>query len=262
VGCGPAGLSASLHAGKAGLKYVTLDKEPDLGGTVRHYPRKKLVMTSPVKIPGFGKIGAREIRKEELMEAWARIAVEADLPLHGNRTVQSVRQDGDGFVVDTNAESYRARRVILAIGRRGIPRKLGVPGEDLPNVQYSLAEPESFQGDRIVVVGGGDSAVEAAVALADQPNNRVRISYRKEKFGRIKQGNRERIDKAISDGRLEVLWSTTVTKVEQDRIWLTGAGAAEEPLDNDQLFVFAGGELPTGFLRDCGVEIDTKFGAA
>lgn len=261
VGSGPAGLSASLHAKRAGMRFVTLEKEPDLGGTVRHYPRKKLVMTSPVKIPGFGKIGAREIRKEDLMATWSRIATEADLPLHGDRTVHAVRKNGDGFVVETNAEEYRARRVILAIGRRGIPRKLGVPGEDLPNVQYSLAEPESFQDDRILVVGGGDSAIEAAVALAEQPSNQVRISYRKDKFSRIKPGNRTKVDDAVAKGLLEIRWSTTVTRVEPDKIWLGSDGSSEQPLDNDQLFVFAGGELPTGFLRECGVEIDTKFGA-
>lgn len=262
VGCGPAGLSASLHARKAGLRFVTLDKEPDLGGTVRHYPRKKLVMTAPVKIPGFGKIGAREIRKEDLIETWNRIAAEADLPLHANRTVQAVRHSDKGFVVETSVESFEARRVILAIGRRGIPRKLGVPGEDLPNVQYSLAEPESFRGDRILVVGGGDSAIEAAVALAEQPENRVRLSYRKDKFSRIKPGNREKIDKALQSGAVDILWSSQVTRIEPERVWLSSVEWGEKPVDNDQLFVFAGGELPTGFLRDCGVEIATKFGAA
>lgn len=261
VGAGPAGLSASLHAKGAGLRFVTLDKEPDLGGTVRHYPRKKLVMTAPVKVPGFGKIGSREIRKEDLIETWTRIATEAELPIRTGRTVTAVRRDGDELVVETSAESYRARQVILAIGRRGIPRRLGVPGEEGSNVQYALAEPESFQGDHIMVVGGGDSAVEAAVALADQPGNQVRLSYRRDRFGRIKPGNRDRITDALDRGLLEVHWSTTVTRIESDKVWLTGADATEYSLVNDQVFIFAGGELPTGFLKECGVRVDTKFGA-
>jgi len=261
VGAGPAGLSASLHARQAGMRFVTLDKEPDIGGTVRHYPRKKLVMTSPVKVPGFGKIGSKEIRKEDLIETWQRIVKEADLPLRTGHTVNAVRRDGRHFVVEAGAESYRARRVILAIGRRGLPRKLGVPGEEGPNVQYSLAEPESFQGDRILVVGGGDSAVEAAMALADQPGNRVRISYRRDKFGRIKAGNRERVDEALQRGKLEVHWSTEVSRIEDGRVWLTSSEQGEVPIDNDQVFVFAGGELPTGFLKECGIQVDTKFGA-
>jgi thioredoxin reductase (NADPH) len=261
VGAGPGGLSASLHARQARMRFVTLDKEPDIGGAVRHYPRKKLVMTSPVKVPGFGRIGSKEIRKEDLIETWQRIVKEADLPLRTGRTVSAVRRDGRHFIVEAGPESYRARRVILAIGRRGLPRKLGVPGEEGPNVQYSLAEPESFQGDRILVVGGGDSAVEAAIALADQPGNRVRISYRRDKFGRIKAGNRERVDEALQRGKLEVHWSTEVSRIGDGRVWLTSDEQGEIPIDNDQVFVFAGGELPTGFLKECGIQVDTKFGA-
>lgn len=260
VGAGPGGLSASLHARDAGLSFVTLDKEPDLGGTVRHYPRKKLVMTAPVKVPGFGKIGSREMRKEDLIETWQRISSEADLPIRTGRIVTAVRRDAEGFLVETNVESYRAQRVVLAIGRRGLPRKLGVPGEEGANVQYALAEPESFQGDRILVVGGGDSAVEAAMALADQPGNRVRISYRRDKFGRIKPANRERVGDALQRGKIEVHWSTEVARIEGDKVWLTPGDRKNYPVDNDQVFVFAGGELPTGFLKECGIEVDTKFG--
>lgn len=260
VGAGPAGLSASLYAREAGLRFVTLDKEPDLGGTVRHYPRKKLVMTAPVKVPGFGKIGQKEIQKEDLIGTWTRIADEAQLPIQTNRVVKAVKREGEGFLVETNAEPYRARRVILAIGRRGLPRKLGVPGEESPNVQYALAEPESFQGDRILVVGGGDSAVEAACALAEQPSNKVRLSYRGDRFGRIKPGNRDRIGQALDQGLVEVHWQTTVNRIEPDEVWLTGA-QSEYAVPSDQVFIFAGGELPTGFLKECGVQVDTKFGA-
>jgi thioredoxin reductase (NADPH) len=227
---------------------------------VRHYPRKKLVMTSPVKVPGFGKIGSKEIRKEDLIDTWTRIAKEADLPIRPNRMVKAVKRAGNGFVVETNAEAYKARRVVLAIGRRGIPRRLEVPGEEGANVLYALAEPEAYQGDQILVVGGGDSAVEAAVALAEQPNNTVRMSYRGDRFGRIKPGNRERIGHALDRGLLEVHWETNVSRIEGDKVWLKGK-SREFSLPNDQVFIFAGGELPTGFLKECGVKVDTKFGA-
>ncbi len=262
VGAGPGGLSASLHANRAGMRFLTVDKEPDLGGTVRHYPRKKLVMTEPVKVPGFGKIGAREIRKEDLISVWTRIATEAQLPIRTGRTVRAIRREGAGFVVDTGSEAYRTKRVILAIGRRGLPRKLGVPGEDAPNVQYALAEPESFDGDRIVVVGGGDSAVEATLALAERPATTVRLSYRRDRFSRIKPGNRSRIDDALSRRALEVHWSTSVSRIEPERIWLSSVETRRDyALDNEQVFIFAGGELPTAFLRECGVQVDTRFGA-
>lgn len=261
VGAGPAGISASLHAKHHGLSFVTLDKEPDLGGTVRHYPRKKLVMTEPVRIPGVGKIGAREIRKEELIDVWTRLANEAEIPFHGNQLIESVTAIPGGFEVRSGSDSYRAARVILAIGRRGVPRKLGVPGEESPNVQYALAEPEAFEGDRILVVGGGDSAVEAALALSEQNSTEVRLSYRRDAFSRIKPGNRQRIDTALGQGRVEIHWSTTVSEVRNDAVVLTSGGSEPYELPTDQVFVFAGGELPTRFLKTCGIEIDTKFGA-
>jgi len=262
VGAGPAGLGASLYAREAGLRFVTLEREADPGGTVRHYPRKKLVMTSPVTIPGFGKLGSKQIVKEDLIEMWDRIS--DGLPIRTGRTVESVTRSERGFVVEAGGERHRARRVVLAIGRRGVPRKLGVPGEELDNVQYALAEPEEFGGDRVLVVGGGDSAVEAALAISEVPGAEVRISYRRDQFSRIKPDNRTRVESAMGNGDLEVHWSTHLTRIERDIVWLeNGKSAAEaRPLLNDQVLIFAGGELPTRFLRGCGVQIETKFGTA
>jgi thioredoxin reductase (NADPH) len=262
VGAGPAGLAASLHAREAGLRFVTLERESDPGGTVRHYPRKKLVMTAPLKVPGHGKVGAHEMLKEDLIALWDRLA--AGLPIHTDVTVKVVHHAGNGFAIETNRYGYHARRVILAIGRRGVPRKLGVPGEDLPNVQYALAEPEAFRGDRVLVVGGGDSAVEAALSLGEQKGTNVRMSYRREQFSRIKPANRTRVEEAIEDGAVEVHWSTEVSRIDADKVWLSSsrAGSPSLSVPVDQVLIFAGGELPTPFLRQCGVEIDTKFGTA
>ncbi len=160
----------------------------------------------------------------------------------------------------TTVREIETRRIVLAIGRRGIPRKLGVPGEELPKVAYSLREPESFGNDRIVVVGGGDSAVEAALALAEQPGNEVRISYRGEGFRRVKPKNHERVEAALAAGSLEILWNTNLVRIEPESVVYRNGGG-DVTLPNDYAFIFAGGELPTKFLRDCGVEIDTKFGA-
>jgi thioredoxin reductase len=262
VGAGPAGLAASLYAREAGLRFVTIEKETDLGGTVRHYPRKKLVMTAPVTVPGIGKVGDREMLKEDLVDLWKRLA--EGLRIDTGVTVKVVHKAGDGFALETDRYGYHARRVILAIGRRGVPRKLGVPGEDLDNVQYALAEPEAFGGDRVLVVGGGDSAIEAALAVSEVPGTKVRISYRRDAFGRIKPGNRARLDAALASGAVELLLSTNVSRIERERVWLTGnvSGDVARPIDNDQVLIFAGGELPTAFLRECGVEIETKFGTS
>lgn len=260
VGCGPAGLSAALHCLDRGIRYVALEKE-DVGGAVRHYPRKKLVMTYPVKVPGYGKISAREIVKEDLIALWEDVIERTGLEVQTHQTVTAVmKEESDAFTVLTEGGSHRAGRVVLAIGRRGVPRKLGIPGEDSPKVAYALREPEAYQGDQILVVGGGDSAVEAALSLSEQPGNRVRISYRREAFSRIKPMNHERIQDAIGRSSLEVLWTTRPAEIQPDRVVLRGEREGAFALPNDHVFVFIGGQLPSGFLRACGVEIDTKFG--
>jgi thioredoxin reductase len=260
VGCGPAGLSATVNCAFHGLRYATLEKE-DIGGTVRYYPRKKLVMTAPVKVPGYGKLGFREVTKEELTRVWADIVDKTGVLIRTEETVAGVSPTEDGcFAVQSSSNSYKSKRVVLAIGRRGVPRKLNVPGERLPKVIYSLREPEAYQHDRIAVVGGGDSAIEAALALADQPQNEVKISYRRDKFSRIKPGNMERIEEAIARQRIEVLWSSQVEEIKPESIVLTDRAGAATTIPNDTVAVFAGGELPTKFLQTCGVAIDTKFG--
>jgi len=258
VGCGPAGLSASLHCLHHGLRFVTLEKE-DIGGTVRYYPRKKIVMTSTVKVPGYGKLAFREIRKEELIGIWEDIVARTNLQVTTGVTVTGVARAHDGsFTVTSGGGTYRARRVVLAIGRRGVPRKLDVPGEDLPKVIYSLREPEAFQRDRVLVVGGGDSAIEAALALADQPGNEVTISYRRDRFSRLKPGNVARIEQAIERGRVQVLWNTNIVNIEPTSVTYRNGTTATIP--NDVVAIFAGGELPLKFLQECGVQVDTKFG--
>jgi thioredoxin reductase len=260
VGCGPAGLSAALTARHAGLSCVTLDKEPDIGGTVRHYPRKKIVMTSPVHVPSVGKLPYRELSKEELVATWERIVADTGVPIRTGETVRHVRRDGPAFEVETDRDRVRARAVVLAIGRRGIPRKLGVPGEEAGKVCYALREPETYAGDRILVVGGGDAAIEAALALCQVPGTRVHLSYRGERFSRIKPANLAKIEAAQASRAVRVLLGTHVRAIGADEVEIVDGAGAVTILPNDDVFVFIGGELPTAFLRDCGVEIEVKFG--
>jgi thioredoxin reductase/Pyruvate/2-oxoacid:ferredoxin oxidoreductase delta subunit len=261
VGCGPAGLSASVNCIQRKMKFVTIDKEEAIGGAVRHYPRKKLVMTYPVKISGYGKLRIREIQKEELIELWEDVAAKVGLKVNAGETVSEVKWQPSGwFDVTTDKATYKTKRVIIAIGRRGVPRKLNVPGEDSPKVAYTLKEPEQFQNDKVTVVGGGDSAIEAALALSEQPGNAVRISYRKDRFSRIKPMNHQRIQDAISQRRVEVLWSTSLRAIESDAVVYGNGKSDTVRIANDYVFVFIGGELPTKFLKSCGIQIDTKFG--
>lgn len=259
VGCGPAGLSASVNCIHRGLRYATIEQE-DVGGTVRYYPRKKLVMTAPVKVPGYGRLSYREILKEDLISLWEDIIAKTGVAVRTEEAVHSIAATREGFEVTSSRGTYRAKHVVLAIGRRGVPRKLGVPGEDLPKVMYSLREPEVFQNDRVLVVGGGDSAIEAALALADQQGNTVALSYRRNHFSRVKSANLQRIEEAQRLGRVEVLWSTNLLRIEPSSVRFQDQSGRELEIANDVVGIFAGGELPTKFLQQCGVEFETKFG--
>jgi thioredoxin reductase len=261
VGAGPAGLACSLEAKRLGLSFVTIDQEERPGGTVAKYPRRKLVLTQPVDMPVAGRLERTSYTKEELIELWQRIAAEQALPIAGGLVFRGLERDAEGrFTVQTDAGSYTAMNVCLAIGRRGVPRKLGVPGEELPKVAYSLLDAASYRDRRILVVGGGDSAVEAAMGLAEQPGNEVTLSYRKQAFFRIKARNEARLERALAAGRLRVVHGSRLTNVRQDEADLEVEGAdgsvRGETLANDEVFVMAGGVPPFELLERSGVSFD------
>jgi len=258
IGAGPAGVAASLQATKERLNFLTIDQE-DLGGTVLTYPRRKLVMTQPMDLPLHGLVNAREISKEALLELFIKVFTATGLVVRGGEKVDSITPESDHFKVITSKGEYRSRKVLLAIGRRGTPRKLGVPGERSSKVAYRLTDPEKFHGLKILVVGGGDSAIEAAVALSEQKDNVVHIAYRREGFFRIKEGNSKRIEAAIKTGKVKALFNSEVKEILSDKVVLDMNGAKIE-LPNDQIFVFAGGELPSEFLKKVGIEVTRKFG--
>ncbi len=259
VGAGPAGLAATLGAMEKKLRSVTLEQEESLGGTVYHYPRNKIVMTQPVVLPLVGKAKLGEIAKEDLLAFWQGIVDRVGMRLNFNERVEQVSAAEGGYVVKSNRAEYRTRNVLLAIGRRGTPRKLGVPGEESPKVVYRLVDPEQYSGKKVLVVGGGDSAIEAAVATAEQPGTKVVLSYRGDAFGRVKQKNRERMEEAERAGRLTVLLSSTVSKIETGHVHLDHDGKVVCH-ENDGVIVCAGGILPTGMLKDMGIKVETKHG--
>lgn len=251
VGAGPAGLTASLAAQEAGLRYVALEQET-IGGTILHYPRRKIVLTSPFELPLWGKVKFSEVSKEELLSLWERILQKTNLNVHTNEKVLAVAGDPGGYEVRTPVGSYRTRYVVLALGRRGTPRKLGVTGEEQGKVMYRLLDASSYQGSDILVVGGGDSAVEAAVGLSLRARNRVTLSYRREAFSRIKDRNKKAIDEAVSRSLVRLVWNSGVREILPEQVRLEIAGS-EETVRNDYVFIFAGGELPFAFLKEIGV---------
>lgn len=261
VGAGPAGISASLAAKEKNLKSVTLEQEDSFGGTVYHYPRNKVVMTAPVQLPIIGKMTFGEVSKEKLMEFWKGVVARTGLRINFFERMEAVKPDRQGFVVRTSKQEYRTRSVLLTIGRRGTPRKLGVKGEDKPKVVYRLVDPEQYRNQHVLVVGGGDSALEAALACADEAGTSVTLSYRGDAFSRVKQKNRERIQESVNSRKLRVLLSSNVEEIGGDTVILD-QGGKKLALQNDAVIVCAGGILPTPFLKEIGVQVDTKYGTA
>jgi thioredoxin reductase/Pyruvate/2-oxoacid:ferredoxin oxidoreductase delta subunit len=260
VGAGPAGLSASLAAHEQGLRYITVEQD-SLGGTVAHFPRGKVVMTAPVKLPIVGKMNFREVSKEALLEFWEKVIADTGVDINFSERVETISPEGNGFAVKTACNSYQAASVLIAIGRRGTPRRLGVPGEDSAKVVYRLVDPEQYRGQSVLVVGGGDSALEAAASIAEQPGTCVSLSYRSASFSRAKEKNRARVAELSDSDRLNVLMSSNVISVNDADVVIEQQGKQLQ-LGNDAVIVCAGGILPTAFLKKTGIEVETKYGTS
>lgn len=260
VGAGPAGMGASLTAKSLNLTYRTIEQE-SLGGCVYQYPRGKLVMTAPVELPLVGKFHFRHTSKEQLLAVWVDIMKREDLRIQASERVEAIEKEDDGFIVRTTKAAYRASTVLLAIGRRGTPRKLAVPGEEMSKVTYRLIDPDQYIGQEVLVVGGGDSALEAAASIAEVDGSQVTLSYRGEAFGRAKTKNRQRVAAATERGKLKILLSSTVSQINADNVVLA-QGGKELTIPNKSVIVSAGGVLPNEFLKKVGVNVETKYGTA
>lgn len=261
VGAGPAGIAATLNAAKHKLRYLTLEQD-SLGGTVFTFPRKKIVMTSPMELPLYGKIKLVETSKAELLHLWKEVIEKNGIEINENHKVNSIKRLPEHLVVETIKGSYTTSSVLLSIGRRGTPRKLGVPGEMSEKVAYKLIEPELIKNEKVMVVGGGDSAIESALLLTEG-NNEVSLSYRSDKFKRLKPRNLEKIMQAKDSGDVNIIYNSNVKEILPDKIALTigqnGSSKLME-IENDFIYIFAGGELPNKFLENCGIKITKKFG--
>ncbi|MBI5716575.1 MAG: NAD(P)-binding domain-containing protein [Burkholderiales bacterium] len=264
VGCGPAGLSAGLAAMEHQLRYLLIEQEPSLGGAVFHYPRHKVAMTAPVKLALVGTMRFTDVRKEKLLEFWQGVVARTKLQIRFSECMLNLaslaRNEGEGFAVTTTRGTYRARSVLLTMGRRGTPRKLEVPGEDGPQVVYRLVDPAQYDGQAVLVVGGGDSALEAALALAERPGTTVTLSYRSAAFSRVKARNRDGLAAQQAAGRVAVELESTVTSIEPGRVQLKTT-QGEKSLRNDAVIVCTGGQLPIGLLQKAGVAFETHHGA-
>ncbi len=258
IGAGPAGISATLAAQKHGLTSVTLEQD-SLGGTVYTFPRAKIVMTSPMDLPLYGKAKLYDTSKDELLQLWNKVINEHDIKIKEKTKVeQIIPLENDTFRILTSTnEEYISNHVLLSIGRRGSPRKLNVPGEESQKVAYRLLEPERIQNKKVLIVGGGDSAIETVLLVKDE--NEATLSYRKDQFSRLKPKNKEKINQAIEDGSINVIFNSNIVSIHDDNVLLK-INEETKQIDNDLVYIFAGGELPTAFLQKAGVEVKKRFG--
>ena len=262
VGAGPAGISASLAAKEAGLRFVTIEQEDSLGGSIYHYPRRKLAMTAPMTLPIVGKFNKYEISKEELLTFWSRITRDNGIKVNFSERMEAITKAGGGFVVKTSKASYKTKNILLAIGRRGTPRKLGVAGEELEKVVYRLIDAEQYRGMHVLVVGGGDSAAEAALAIAAERGTTVSVSSRGDEIlTRPKEKNRMLLKEFATLGKLKIFLNASVKQIGKDTVTVEQEGKSCS-LKNDAIIVCAGGTLPTPMLKEIGVMVDTYYGTA
>ncbi len=261
VGAGPAGIAATLTAAKAGLHYLTLEQD-SLGGTVFNFPRAKVVMTSSMELPLYGKVKLFETSKTELLNLWMEAITRNHIKINEQEKVVDIERESEIFRIKTSKDVYTSKTILLSIGRRGSPRKLGVPGENKEKVAYRLLEPELIHDNKVLVVGGGDSAIENALLLADEQNE-VTLSYRNDSFSRLKPKNLERIQGAIQKRQVRVILNSVVKEIKDDSVIISVEGKENFlSLQNDLVYIFAGGELPTSFLEKIGIRITKKFGDA
>ncbi len=257
VGSGPAGLSAALSCIDKGLSYAVLEKDELVASTIARWPKGKDCMAEPYDVRTVGLLPVWDSKKDELLAAWRTIIDRKGMKISTRETVEDVRRLSDGrFEVRSSKKPYRAQRVVLGIGTRGKPRRLGVPGEHLAKVAALLTDAADHRGQRVMVVGGGDSAVEAAISLSEHAA-RVVLSYRGKQLSRCKAKNRQRLDELVRVGRIELRFASNVVEIKPESVSLK-IGEQVQEIDNDALFICIGGDAPVKWLESVGVRFKDR----
>lgn len=257
VGAGPAGIACALTL-LAHQRNVLVVEQERFGGTIAHYPRAKVVMTGSFELPGYGKVRRKTMSKEQLLELWHDLRERTALPVREGVRIERLTRTEDVWQVEGEAFRQRTAHVVLALGRRGAPRRLGVPGEELSKVSYRLIEPEPFAGAHVLVVGGGNAAADCALALASFGGcASVALSYRRPELARLRPSVRQAIERAFAERKVQPLLATEVVSIEAEHVRLSGQGGLED-LRNDHVIVQIGGQAPSDLLRSIGIELVEK----
>ena len=259
IGAGVSGVSAAMEAEKAGLSYVLIETS-EAFSTVKNFPKKKHIFTYPTEMTPSGGIqyGDRSDVKETLLDEMREQVEEAGVKVTDGR-VEKIDKKGGVFVMNNanskDDEPWQALRVIVAIGRSGNYRKLGVPGEDMDKVMNRLHDPQDFCSKNVLIVGGGDSAVEAAMAISEC-GGEVTVSYRGEEFNRPKPENQKRLMKAVDEGKVNLELNTNIKEIKDDEVtWVEGKDGPEKTIKNDAVFSLIGREAPLDFFRRSGLTV-------
>lgn len=263
VGAGPAGVAGAMAATARKAKYAVIEQN-SFGGTIANFPRQKVVMSHPAVLPlaGVMKFAKNKVSKEELLEYWGGLRSKYALNIVENAKFNALTVSDGVFQVDTSRGVMTSKKVILAMGVRGSPRRLGLPNEDLPKVTYNLLDPEQYQNCHVAVVGGGNAGVEAAQYLAKaQYKNKVTLLVRGATFDRCNEENQNIINEMQKKGLVDIRYESSVKEIQPDKLVIQKKDGTEE-IPNNYLFVFAGAEMPHKFLMSLGIQIDKKFGEA
>jgi thioredoxin reductase (NADPH) len=253
VGSGPGGLSAALTCIQKGLSYVVLEKEQIIASTIARYPKGKLVMAEPYDTANLSFLPVFDSAKEQLIPIWNELIERVGMNVNKGESVETIARAPDGaFEIRSTVNVYRAQRVVLSIGTRGKPRTLQVAGENLPKINSLLEDPDEWRGRSVLVVGGGDSAVEAAVALADA-GAKVMISYRGKGFNRAAPKNKQTVEQYASEGRLKAKLGSQVLQFDHDSVTLALADGSQKRYPNDAAFVLIGADPPIQWLEKMGI---------
>ncbi|MDH3252198.1 MAG: NAD(P)-binding domain-containing protein, partial [Ignavibacteria bacterium] len=259
IGAGASGLNAALQAKERGMRSLVLEKE-QVANTIENFPEGKYVYAEPDSQPPKGKLWLDGATKENLIDRWHQIVKDNELPIHASEGVEKCERRDGVFVVTTGKGTYKAKRVVLATGQRGNPRKLNVPGEDREHVYHRLYSPRKYKKENILVVGGGNSAIEAAITLSE--NNNVILSYRGSEFSRIFKDNERKLNEAIAAKRIEPMLNSTVAEFGQSEATLRidkGAGDEIRKVPYNHAFVLVGADVPRKFLKSLGLKMENEW---
>jgi thioredoxin reductase (NADPH) len=263
IGAGPAGLSAAEAAAQAGLDYIVIEKGT-IANTIRQYPVGRAMFSTPHEVemhPGTLRPVREKPTREEMLSHYIHFVLDLDLKLNTGEEVVSVNGNIDeGFVVKTDRGDYEARRVLFAIGAMEHPRRLNVPGEELPKVHHLFVEPYAYVRKDALVVGGGNSAAEAALFLSEEGARTTMAIWREDwenrdpKAGAMKHWVRTPLEAEIEAGRLKVVLYKHVDEIREDEVMLTTETGESLTLPNDVVFVLVGSDADLTLLKQLGVQ--------